>query len=152
MSLKGIYSTIETRLVAQSEFSGYKFFRRENKANTGPQSKASVPFLRLSWGENRTNRPESAWMLSDVLRLNLEVRWTTDKSDLNDVDRIEEQNDKIKAIKAALYAQVGDEDYLGLPYISNLRLASRPLKFDSPEIKKQNGVICEIDVEYIDSV
>lgn len=147
-----IFSAIETRLIAHASFSGFTFFRFDSEANASQQSRGSIPFLRLVWESDNTRREPQRWKLNNTLLLSLEVRWKSSYTDVNAVERITEQENYRTAILQSLFPQSGEEDFLNLSKVANLRLEVRPLELGGLETKKHNGIISEITIEYYQGI
>jgi hypothetical protein len=146
-----IFNVLESRLKGKTEFAGFEFFRFEGNSSN-QQSNASVPFLRLFFSNEQSQRDNKRWRLLNQLFLGLEIRWKTDKSDINAIERVQERSDYAKYVKQAIFPTEDEENFLDLPYITNLTIGFKPFEFSGLEVKKHNGINLEIIIEYWESL
>ena len=148
MSISTIFSTIEARLLAQPEFSGWKFFRYESEANSGKQSKGSTPYLKLFWDYDQTTKGVKHWRATKTIEFQLEARWKTDHESVNAIERIEEQDLYNDAVIKSLLGTTASDNFLDLSFIETYRMRSKKLDIQGHELLKHNGIVVEIEVVY----
>lgn len=148
MSLITIFNTVESRLLARSEFSGWKFFRFESESNSNQQSKGSTPYLKLFWKQDQTTKGVKHWRATKTLQLRLEARWKTDHENINAIERVEEQDEINNAVTLALLGTTASDNFLDLSFIETYRMRSEPLEICGHELLKHNGLKFEIEIVY----
>ncbi len=119
--IKQIFEAIENALKDIEYFEEWNFFRSDSEKQQGKQNKGKVPFLRLVFDRDTSRSADKRVSTEKTAYYHLDIVKDTQYTDKDDLARILEVEDIIKATeKAVLYPVNGD--FLSLTAVRDIRL------------------------------
>lgn len=147
-----IFKAIEDRIIASQTYASFNIFRFQSSGNSNQQSNLSVPYVKIAFDKEETRGDIQRWRLTSEVIYSVEIRWKTDYNDINSIERMQEKSLYARELKKAIFPSSQEENFLNLQCVLDMAFTIEPVEINSLEVKKHNGLLTEIRVEYAEQI